>query len=66
MKIFDPCHSRYVPLRAELVLLRGGLPSEIALQVQNCVSKGRWGGGANAILGHVHLENPKMALENMA
>ena len=25
-------HSRYVPLRAELVLLRGGLPSEIALQ----------------------------------
>ena len=23
-------------------------------------------GGANAILGHVHLENPKMALENMA
>ena len=28
-------------LRAELVLLRGGLPSEIALQVQNCVSKGR-------------------------
>ena len=40
-EIFDPCHSRYVPLRAELVLLRGGLPSEIALQVQNCVSKGR-------------------------
>ena len=35
------CHSRSVPLRAELVLLRGGLPSEIALQVQNCVSKGR-------------------------
>ena len=32
MKIFDPSHSRYVPLRAELVLLRGGLPSEIALQ----------------------------------
>ena len=24
------------------------------------------GGGGNAILGHVHLENPKMALENMA
>ena len=24
------------------------------------------GGEANAILGHVHLENPKMALENMA
>ena len=40
MKILDPSHSRYVPLRAELVLLRGGLPSEIALQVQNCVSKG--------------------------
>ena len=37
MKIFDPSHS----LRAELVLLRGGLPSVIALQVQNCVSKGR-------------------------
>ena len=27
---------------------------------------GRQGGGGNAILGHVHLENPKMALENMA
>ena len=24
------------------------------------------GGGGNAILGYVHLENPKMALENMA
>ena len=24
------------------------------------------GGGGNAILGHVHLENPKMVLENMA
>ena len=41
MKFFDRSHSRYVPLRAELVLLRGGLPSEIALQVINCVSKGR-------------------------
>ena len=27
---------------------------------------GGGGGGGNAILGHVHLENPKMALENMA
>ena len=26
----------------------------------------RWGGGGHAILGHVDIENPKMALENMA
>ena len=52
-EIFGPSHSRYVFLRAELPLpssccrlLRGGLPSEIALQgrkprVQNCVSRAR-------------------------
>ena len=27
---------------------------------------GGGGGGGNAFLGHIHLENPKMALENMA
>ena len=33
-----------------------------------CIYAGKYyvGGGGNAILGHVHLENPKMALENMA
>ena len=30
------------------------------------IKKNYAGGGANAILGHVHLENPKMALKNMA
>ena len=30
------------------------------------LKRGGGGGGGNAILGHVHLENPKMALENMA
>ena len=47
--MFGPSHFRYVPpvSRApdsELVLQRGGLPSEIALpRVQNCVSRGRCG-----------------------
>ena len=42
------------------------IDSKLGLYIKINVNRGGGGGGGNAILGHVHLENSKMALENMA